>query len=282
MSNNTITNSEERIGSTADNDAGLLILLWTILRMNFLLMIRYKVNFAAQIVGMYLFFAVVFFGGRAAIEGIGAGIGAIGETLDALIVGWFLWTMAQSAYSSLASEVTQESRWGTLEQLFMSPHGFGTILGVKVSVNMLISMIIGGLMLAFMLLTTGRTLTLDFVTIVPVVVLTLLTVVGIGYVFAGLALIYKQISQVSQLMQFVLIGLIAAPAAELPGLQVLPLVQGSSMLQATMREGVGLLEFAPLELAVLVGTAVLYLGGGYVAFMLCLHIARDRGVMGHY
>ncbi|WP_210424149.1 ABC transporter permease [Halorussus ruber] len=276
MSNASVTDAEQ------DDGSGLLLLIWTIFRMNFLLMARYKVNFAAQIVGMYLFFAVIFFGGRAAVQNVGGGMGALGGTLDALIVGWFLWTMAQSAYSSLSTEITQESRWGTLEQLFMSPHGFGTVLGVKVFVNMLLSMVIGSLMLALMLLTTGRTLALDFVSVFPIVVLTLLSVVGLGYVFAGLALVYKQISNVSQLMQFVLIGLIAAPVAELPILSVLPLVQGSEMLQATMREGVRLWEFSPLQLGTLVGTAVVYSVVGYLIFMLCLHVARDRGVMGHY
>jgi len=276
VSNASVTDAEQ------DDDSGLLLLIWTILRMNFLLMARYKVNFVAQIVGMYLFFAVIFFGGQAAVENVGGGMGALGGTLDAVIVGWFLWTMAQSAYSSLSSEVTQESRWGTLEQLFMSPHGFGTVLGVKVFVNMLLSMVIGSLMLALMLLTTGRTLALDFVSVFPIVVLTLLSVVGLGYVFAGLALVYKQISNVSQLMQFVLVGLIAAPVAELPILSALPLVQGSKMLQATMREGVRLWEFTPFQLGTLVGTAVVYSVVGYLIFLFCLHVARDRGVMGHY
>lgn len=282
MSNVSATETEQDGTPDTSDGSGPLVLLWTILRMNFLLMARYKVNFAAQIVGMYLFFAVIFFGGQAAVRNVGGGMGALGGTLDAIIVGWFLWTMAQSAYSSLSQEVTQESRWGTLEQLFMSPHGFGRILGVKVFVNMLISMLIGATMLALMLLTTGRTLTLDIVTILPIVVLTLLTVVGIGYIFAGLALIYKQISNVSQLMQFVLVGLIAAPAAELSPLNVLPLVQGSGMLQTAMREGVRLWEFTALELSILVGTAVVYSAVGYFIFMTCLHVARDRGVMGHY
>ena len=275
--------AESRLSTDADDGAGLPMLVWTIFRMNFLLMIRYRVNFVAQLVGVYLFFAAIFFGGRAAVASAGnTGLGALGSTLDALIVGWFLWTMAQGAYSSLAKEITQESRWGTLEQLYMSPLGFGKIMGVKVSVNVVISLIMGGLMLTMMLLTTSRTLALDVVTILPIVVLTLMTVVGLGFVFAGLALIYKKVSSVSQLMQFVLIGLIAAPAADVSLLRLLPLVQGSSMLQEAMRDGVRLWEFAALDLGILLGTAAVYVTVGYVVFMVCSHVARKRGVMGHY
>lgn len=283
MSSTTANTASATGASTADRTAGPLLLFWTILRMNFLLMIRYRVDFVAQIVGMYLFFVVIFYGGQAAVENVAdAGIGALGSTLDALIVGWFLWTMAQAAYFSLAGEVTQESRWGTLEQLYMSPHGFGTIMLTKVCVNVILSLAMGAVMLALILLTTGRTLSLDILTIVPIAVLSLCSVLGLGFVFGGLTLIYKKITSVGQLMQFVILGLVAAPVAEFSALSVLPLVQGSAMLQAAMRDGVRLWEFSPLELGLLAGTAVVYFLIGYVVFQLCSHVARDRGVMGHY
>lgn len=267
-----------------DDEAGFLVLLWTMLRMNLLLMLRYRLNFVAQLVGMYLFFAIVFFGGQEAVRSVGAGggIAALGSTLDAVIVGWFLWTMAQSAYSSLSGVVTQESRWGTLEQLYVSPHGFGRIMGAKIGVNVVLSLLMGGLMLILMLLTTRRVLSIDLVTILPVVLLALMSVIGLGFVFGGLALVYKKISSVSQLMNIALIALIAAPSAEIPALRLLPLVQGSSMLQQAMRSGTRLWEFQPLELAALVGTAVGYLGVGFVVFLVCSQIARERGVMSHY
>jgi ABC-2 type transport system permease protein len=253
-------------------------LMWAVLRMNILLIVRYKLNFAIQIAGLLLFFIIIFFGGQAAV----GGSSALGGTLDALIVGWFLLTMVQDAYGSLSGEITQESRWGTLEQLFMSPYGFGKILSAKVVANLLVTLIIGFLMLASMLLITDRTLVVDLITITPIVVLTLISVIGIGYMFAGLALIYKQVSSISQLMQFVVVGLVAAPAAKIPILKILPAVQGSSMLQSTMRNGVRLWEFPPGGLLVLVGVAAFYWLAGYTVFAFCSRIARKRGVMGHY
>jgi len=280
MSN--VSATEPGVGqSGTDSDTGSLLLFWTILRMNLLLMVRYRLNFVAQIVAMYLFFGVIFFGGSAVAQRVG-GMSALGGTFDAVIVGWFLWTMVQSAYASLSSEITQESRWGTLEQLYMSPHGFGRILGMKILANTLLSVMMGLVMLFLMLVTTGRSLALNFVTIIPITVLTLLAAVGIGYMFAGLALVYKRVSNVSQLAQFGLLGLIAAPAADVPLLKLLPLAQGSSMLQQSMRAGVQLWEFAPLDIAILLVTGVGYLIAGHLVFMFCLTLARKRGVMGHY
>lgn len=253
------------------------------LRMKVLLMIRYRVDFVAQIITMYLFFVVLFFGGRAAVGSVsGGGAGVIGDTLDAIIVGWFLWTMAVSSYSSLSSEVTQESRWGTLEQLFMTPHGFGVVLTTKVVVNVLTSLLMGGIMLSLMIVTTGRTFTVDLLSVVPIVILTLMTTIGLGYVLAGLTLVYKKISSVRQIAQFGLVGLIAAPAVDVPMLRVLPLVQGSAMLQETMREGVRFWHFPMSDIAVLVGTALVYWAIGYAIFMFCSRVARKRGVMAHY
>ncbi|WP_231183996.1 ABC transporter permease [Haladaptatus sp. DYF46] len=261
--------------------AGTTTLFAAVLRKRAYLLARYPMNTLAQIVTVYLFFAAIFFGGKAAAGSIG-GAGALSDTFGGLIVGWFLWTMALTAYFSLASSVTQEAQWGTLEQLYMSPYGFGSVMAASVVAYLLESMLWGAIILPLMLVTTGQSLAVDLLTVVPIVVLTLLPVVGIGFVFAGLALLYKRIENLSQLMQFVLIGLIAAPIADSEPLRYLPLVQGSSMLQRAMQGGVRLWQFPASDLAVLVVTAVGYCLLGFYAFKRAARRARRMGVLGHY
>lgn len=282
MSDTTITDNGSRAGSDASHLVTILVLFREIVRKQFTVMIRYRVNFLINLVTVYLFFAIVFFGGQAVVTSGGASAGSMDSTFDGIIVGWFLWTMAQGAYAGLSQNVTQESEWGTLEQLYMSPYGFGRVMFLKAISNVLQSMLVGGLVLALMLLTTQRTLSLDVITIVPISVLALLSVVGIGFIFAGLALIYKRIGSISSLMQFGMVGLIGAPAADAPLLRLLPLAQGSALLQQAMRNGVRLWEFSATDLGLLVGTALAYLVIGFGAFRFCLRIARKRGVMGHY
>ncbi|MEF8831100.1 MAG: ABC transporter permease [Halobacteriales archaeon] len=246
-----------------------------------LLLVRYPVNTGARILSVYMFFAIVFFGGKAAAGQMGGGV-SLTSTLEGLIVGWFLWTMSIIAYFSLSGNVTREAQWGTLEQLYMSPYGFGSVMASMVVANLLESMVWGGVILALMLATTSQTLSVHLPTVVPISVLALLSVVGIGFVFAGLALVYKRIENVSQIMQFAIVGLIAAPAAGISPLRFLPLVQGSDMLQVAMREGVRLWEFSAADLTVLAGTAVAYSLAGYAVFRYFAQLARRRGVMGHY
>ncbi|MFC4360065.1 ABC transporter permease [Halobium salinum] len=253
-----------------------LTLLRAVARKQALLLVRYPLNTVSQVFGLYVFFLLLFYGGQA------VGGAAFDESLGGLVVGFFLFTMAVVAYAGLSWDVTREAQWGTLEQLFMSPHGFGRVFAVKVVVNVLFSLLWGGLILGLMLLTTGRTLVVDLFTVVPLALLTLASAVGVGFVFGGLALVYKRIENVFSLVQFAFVGLIAAPLGQYPFLRWLPLAQGSSLLGRAMREGVRLWEFEPSALAVLSGTAVAYLLVGYVLFGLASRRARRLGVLGHY
>ncbi|MHB9286678.1 ABC transporter permease [Halobacteriales archaeon Cl-PHB] len=270
---------------TTDGDAGLAgiptLLKWVLYK-RFLLLVRYPVNTLAQFVSVYMFFAVIFFGGQAAAGQLQGGAGALGGTFDGLIVGWFLWTASLTAYFSLVQTATSESQWGTLEQLYMSPYGFGTVMVSQVVAFVIESFLWGAGILALMLVTTGRQLSVDVLTIVPLTLFGLLSVVGISFVFGGLAVLYKRIENVTQLVQFVLIGLIAAPIAAFDPLRYLPLVQSSAMLQRAMQDGVRLWQFPTSDLAVLVGTGLAYFLLGYVAFNYAVRLARSRGVMGHY
>jgi ABC-2 type transport system permease protein len=279
---NHATTDETRKTTTDHELAGRLTLLRAVVYKRFLLLVRYPMNTVSQIVGTYLFFAVIFFGGQAVVSRLASAGTALAATFNGLIVGWFLLTMSMTAYFGLAMNITRESQWGTLEQLYMSPYGFGSVMAAKVVANVLESLLWGASILLLMLLTTGRTLSVNLLTIVVVSVLAVLSVVGIGFVFAGLALLYKRIESVTQLMQFVLIGLISAPVVGIPALRLLPLVLGSAMLQEAMQNGVRLWEFPVVDLSLLVGSAVVYSLLGYLVFRWCTDRARKTGVMGHY
>lgn len=253
-----------------------LALLKVIAHKQVLLLIRYPVNTAAQFLTLFILFAVVFFGGQAV-----AGP-ALTETIDGIIVGFFLFTLAIIAYSGLAWNVTREAQWGTLERLFMSPHGFGQVMGVKAIVNIALSLVWGSALLLLMMALTGRWLTVDPLTVLPLAVLTLLSVLGIGFVFAGLALVYKRIENVFQLVQFAFIGLIAAPVGTFGWLRLLPVSHGSYLTRQAMEEGIRLWEFPVAELALLVVTALVYLSAGYYLFHRSQRRARNEGLMGKY
>lgn len=241
-----------------------------------ILLLRYPVNTGTRFVSLVIFFGLILFGGRAV-----AGP-ALADSLGGIIVGFFVWTLAIVAYSGLAWNVTREAQWGTLERLFMSPHGFGTVMATKTVVNVCLSFVWAGTLLVVMMAMSGRWLSIDPVTVVPLAVLTLGSVVGIGFVFAGLALVYKRIENVFQLVQFGFIGLIAAPVGTYEWLRLLPVSHGSYLLRRAMDGGVPLWEMPATELGLLVVTSAGYLLAGYYCFHRAQLRARRDALMGQY
>lgn len=254
----------------------MLTLLRAIVMKQAILLVRYPVNTLSQVVSIYLIFAVIFFGGQAV-----AGP-ALTDSLSGIIVGFFLFTMVIASYSGLSWSITREAQWGTLEQLYMSPYGFGRVMILKVCVDVAFSFLWGAVILVLMLLTTGESLSIDILTVGPIVILTLASAVGIGFVFAGAAILYKRIENVFQLVQYGFIGLIAAPVHEYPVLRFLPVTQGSDLLYTAMNEGVALWNLPIWDLGVLVGAAIVYAGSGYLVFRRATARARRLGVMGQY
>lgn len=266
----------EEGGPAHSGAPSLRSLFAVIFHKHLILLARYPVNTASMFVTLICFFGIIFYGGRAV-----AGP-ALTDSLAGIIVGLFLYTLSMTAYSGLARTVTREAEWGTLERLFISPHGFGTIMAAHSAVNVCLSFVWGFAILLVMMTMSGRWLTVDPLTVVPFAFVTLLSVLGVGFFFAGLALVYKRIENVFQLVQFAFIGLIAAPVQEFALLRLLPLSQGSYLTRNAMENGTRLWEFPAPELGVLVATNALYLALGYYCFHRAVQKARAEGLLGHY
>lgn len=238
--------------------------------------LRYATNFLLGQVG-FLFVLVGIVAGGRRIAGP-----SFGEQLGGVVVGYFVFFVAQTAFGAASGFVTQEAQWGTLERLYLSPLGFGPVVGATVVADLLWSslQVLAHLLLA--LLITGQTLVIDPVTVVPLVVLAAAPFLGVGFAVGGAALLVKRLESATTLFTFALIALIAAPVGEFPLLRALPVVQANVMLGRAMREGVGLLAFPVADHAIALAVAVGYLVGGYVVFRLCLARARRRGVLGDY
>ena len=253
-----------------------LALVSVVTRKKFTLLVRYPVNTATRFLTLVALFSVIFWGGGAV-----AGP-TLSDSLGGIIVGLFIWTLAIVAFSGLSWNVTREAQWGTLERLFISPHGFGTVMVTKMLVNVVFSFLWGLSLLVVMMALSGEWLTIDPLTVLPLGVLTLASISGVGFLFAGLALLYKRIENGFQLVQWGFVGLIAAPVGTYPLLKLLPISQGSYLLRRAMDDGVRLWEFAPAELGILVATAVGYFALGYYCFVRAQSRARKKGLLGQY
>lgn len=255
---------------------GVYHLLKAVIYRDLLIWLRYPVNAAIGLFVSVFFFVMMFYGGRLLAPQ------AINNTIEGLVVGYFLWTLSFGAYSGITNEIRAEASWGTLERHYITPFGFGPVMFAKALAIIFRTFLTSFIILAVMLLMTGTRLNLNLVTVFPVTLLAIASVLGLGFALGGLGVLYKQIGNIVGLLQFALIGLISAPVFDLWWAKFLPLVQGSALLQQAMTEGVRLWEFDPVALAILIGTAILYLGIGYLTFGLATRRARRLGTFGDY
>lgn len=255
---------------------GYLVLFRAIAAKSVALSRRYLVNTVMGFVTLYAFFALLFFGGRFVAADL------ISRSVGPLVVGYFLFTMAVSAYADLTHDLTDEAQWGTLEQLSMSPFGFTTVVTAKTAVNLLGTFATGFVLLLSMMLTTGTWLSVAPLSLAVLGLLTLLPVVGLGFAFGGAALVYKQIEKVFPLVQLSFAGLIALPVREHAVLKLLPMSLGSHAVQRVLTDGLRVWELPLVDLAALVGQSGVYLAFGLLVFRAGTAKAREQGVLGHY
>lgn len=266
MSNATATGSS----------GGYLLLLRAILRRELTLFLRYPINVAGQLLGFIVIFGVIVFGGEALAGD------AVTDSIEGIIIGYFLWMLSINSFSSIANEMRAEANWGTLERLALTPFGFGPLMLVKSVGKLLISLLTSSVVLVAMLLLTRQVLHIDVVTVVPILVLTVLSAFGCGFAIGGLTVLYKNVQSLTLLLQLAFVGLIGAPAFDKDYVSYLPLAKGSELLQEAMNEGVRLWEFSGPDLAILCGVGIGYFAAGYLIFYVCQRRARRLGVLGDY
>lgn len=248
-------------------------------RKNIIEKIRYWPNTLTGVVVFYIVFLLLFFGAKRLM----GGQPAFGQTIEGLIVGYLLWLFTMQAYSNFRNFIRKEVQWGTLEQLYMSATSFGWVLVSRIFASFLVGNIIMiGSMLGLTMVTTGRYLNLDLVSLVPLLILTLAGPYGVSFLVGGLTMVYKRVGNSLQILNFLFIGLIAAPLDKYPFLKFLPLAQGSSMINEVMTKGASITDFPLTNLLFLVGNSFFYLGLGFLGFKLLERVAQRRGLLGHY
>jgi len=247
-----------------------------VLYREYLLFVRYPANAIGGIIVALFFFGVLFYGGR-----LVAGR-ALTDSIEGIIVGYFLWTLSVGAYSSVSNDLGSEVQWGTLERHITTPFGFAPVALLKGVAKVVRTFLTSAVILAVMLVVTDTQLSLQPITVVVIAGLSITSVLGLGFAAGGVTVLYKRIGNWLNLLQFGFVVLISAPVLDAPWTRLLPLAHGSALLQRAMVDGTGLWAFGFVDLGLLVAVAGGYLAGGYLVFHYATRRARRLGVLGDY
>jgi ABC-2 type transport system permease protein len=242
-----------------------------------ILLIRYLPNTISEIITFYAIFLMFFFG----VQFVGSPE-RMGENNAFIIVSMFLWFLSLMAMQGIGWELTNEATTGTLEQLYMSPVPAWIILFSRMVGTVLVNLVVMITVLILSMLTAGQWLNFDIFTLLPLFIFLLVGMLGVGFMVAGLALIYKQINALLQIAQFAFFALVSVPVTLSPWLEFLPVVRGASMVREAMTEGKRLLEFAATDWLFLLANAALYFVAGVFVYKLAERRAMARGLLGKY
>jgi ABC-2 type transport system permease protein len=254
-----------------------LTLLKSNLKKEYLELRRYLPNTLAMILTFYIIFLGLF--------GV---IQIIGDpaTQDAntqyVIVNYIFWFLAFTIINSMGYEIINEGMRGTLEQLSMSPAGLWKILFARLISTTIINIGIVIVLLFISMATAGEWLNVDFVSLVPIMLFTLISMFGMSYIIAGISIIVKQVQAFLQILQFILMALTFIPITLSPVVPFLPFVKGIDMVRDVMIHGVSLFQFQVADFLLLIGSAVIYFFIGLFVFIYCERVAMDKGLLAHY
>jgi ABC-2 type transport system permease protein len=217
------------------------------------------------------------------VQYVGLPAETFGSRLDAVIVGYVLWSLTLMTLSDAGYGVQMEAQMGTLEQVFQSPFGPIRILFARTLASIGLYLILNVLVLAVLLLLTGRTLHFSPLIALPLLTL-LLAATGLGFALAGLAVVFKRIDQVLQVAQYALLFFVISPVETWKGtLRILgtaiPLAPSAGIVRDISARNT---PPALSDLAIAAGNGLVWLVVGVLLYVLLDRSARRKGQLGAY
>ncbi len=206
-----------------------------------------------------------------------------GDRLDAIIVGYVLWTLVLFIMTDIAGNLQYEAQTGTLEQIFLSPFSAPKIFLMRALASLMLHLILlSGILLIIIALTKSQ---LSFP---PNLLLPLLTVLlgayGLAFMMGSLSLLLKRVQQLLGIFQFALLFLLTVPtetwtgSLRLLGL-LLPMMPGAGLLRDLMARGQML---DPIAFAIALCNGVAYFALGLFLFRWAERETKRRGTLGGY
>jgi ABC-2 type transport system permease protein len=207
----------------------------------------------------------------------------LGERLDAVIVGYVLWSLVVFIIGNLSGVLQFEAQTGTLEQLFLSKFGALRVFFTRSIASLSLQLTINlGILLVIMVL-TGSHLSFSLA-LLPPLLSVVIAAYGVAFAIASLTLVFKRVQQLQVILQFGLLFLLATPTETWTGTgktlsQLLPMTLGAGLLRDLMARNLPL-NWQTWLLAMLVSG--LYLALGLGLFYWAEKVVKRRGMLAGY
>lgn len=204
------------------------------------------------------------------------------------LLGFIVWVYAYYILN-VSITLTLEGRSGTLEQMYMSPiHPAIIFIGASISTLVSTTLMIGA-MSFFIVTLCDISLPINLVGI-PILIITLFGIIGFGLGIAGMALLYKNVAGLVDLIGTSLYYLNGSmlPIDKLPYwiqkiAHTFPTTEGIIVLRDVVFGSQSLSELTQNgKLFSLMMNSGFYFVGGLLLFIYCEKVAKKKGRLGQY
>lgn len=224
------------------------------------------------------------------------------------VLGFIIGLFAFGIVGMFSQGLSNMSRTGELEQLYMSPHGLITNFMARSFVGSITTILTSTVLLTMIAVTVKGKLHPDPIPTIVILSLTYINLIGFGFMVGGLVLIFKQTGQLAIMVRLLLMG-VAITASEVietwrGGMlnvvrwlaHLLPITDAAICLKYVLiRNQMMEIENAAGELVVehlsvfqhtsfyfLILNCVIWTTIGLICFRFMEDWARDKGTLGAY
>ena len=261
--------------------------LWVILRAEIRRHFAAQWSYPGDSLSWVLYTCLMFGAVTVILNGITGGVSNTQEQV-LVLVGWLTWQVAGRCMAHLSDAISDEAQTGTLEQVCLSPTPLAVVAAAR-SVAYLLTAGAEGIVAAVVLAFVVGPLPVDAGLLV-LFFMSLLGAYGLGFLFAGLAMVFKRASSLTNLVFSLMIFFTGA----FVGLEKLgwvftatrflfPVTWGISLMRAVLAGDVTFLSlWSNRELLGLSLHSAGYLALGLVVFAWGYRTARRKGTLAHY
>jgi ABC-2 type transport system permease protein len=241
------------------------------------------IRYSTEAIGGIIITTSIFYGLFLSAQYI-AGPGLqFGDRLDAVVIGYVLWTLVLFILSDIAGGLQNEAQTGTLEQLFLSPFNASTVFLVRAIASLTIQITLNISILLIIMTITGSQLSFPPSLVLPFITV-LLGAYGLAFAMGALALLLKRVQQLLGIFQFALLFLLSVPTETWSGTGkvlalVLPMTAGAGLLRNLMARGMDL-DWG--QWAIALANGIIYFSLGLLLFRQAERETKRRGRLGGY
>lgn len=209
--------------------------------------------------------------------------------LISVFLGYIVWFYARIVIMSAGADMIGEAQGGTLEQMYMTPAPTECLILGRMIAQVLSTTLMVTLTSVVLVLLLRIQVPFKWEAVL-ILLLTLSGLFGFTLLLSGMALVFKQVEALADLIQNLMLFLTGTllPITHFPSWlavigQTLPITQGIIVLRSILINGQSLSStWADGSLTLLIIHSSLYLLGGWFIFKWCERVAKRQGSLSHY